>query len=138
RYTDHYSTRRFRRIAERLKGTRHADLYESFRLVTRLLGGEIQGAASLGLPVLDSFLFRDKSLTDLINAKIANVHFLDAIRALAFVEDTATRSLRPNDYRNLGPEELGSVYESLLELHPQINIPARRFALATAGGNERK
>ena len=42
------------------------------------------------------------------------------------------------DADRCGPEELGSIYESLLELHPQINVPARRFALATAGGNERK
>ncbi|NOG48757.1 MAG: hypothetical protein HND48_04325 [Chloroflexi bacterium] len=31
-----------------------------------------------------------------------------------------------------------SIFESLLELHPQINVPARRFALSTAAGNERK
>ncbi len=138
RYSEHYSMRRLRRIAERLKGTRHADLYEALRLVTRLLGGEIEGAASLGLPVLDSFLFRDVSLADLIDCTITNVHLLDAVRALAFVEDTRTKTLRTIDYRNLGPEELGSVYESLLELHPHINIAAKTFALATAGGNERK
>ena len=33
------------------------------------------------------------------------------------------------DYRNLGPEELGSVYESLLELHPQLNTDAGTFQL---------
>jgi hypothetical protein len=31
------------------------------------------------------------------------------------------------DYRNMGPEELGSVYESLLELVPEIDLPARQF-----------
>ncbi len=30
------------------------------------------------------------------------------------------------DYRNLGAEELGSVYESLLELHPELNARRRR------------
>ena len=34
--------------------------------------------------------------------------------------------LAPVDYRNMGPEELGSVYESLLELVPEIDLPARR------------
>jgi len=41
------------------------------------------------------------------------------------------------DYRNLGVEELGSVYESLLELHPDVNAPARLFTLSH-GGSERE
>ena len=48
------------------------------------------------------------------------------------------RARRNVDTKNLGAEELGSVYESLLELHPRINVDARSFALQTAGGNERK
>ena len=31
---------------------------------------------------------------------------------------------RPVDYRNLDSEELGSIYESLLELHPEVNVAA--------------
>ena len=42
------------------------------------------------------------------------------------------------DYRNLGSEELGSVYESLLELHPEIDAEAAAFSLTTVAGNERK
>ena len=42
------------------------------------------------------------------------------------------------DYKNLGSEELGSVYESLLELHPQLNTDAGTFELASAAGSERK
>src|SRR6185437_1749751 len=61
---------------------------------------------------------------------------LDAVRHLAFMQAEGARW--PVDYRNLGAEELGSVYESLLELHPQLNLDARTFALETAGGNERK
>jgi hypothetical protein len=157
-YRQHYSTARLRRMAEKVKGTRHADLYEALRLVMRLLGGETpplppprqQGGEStpplltgeagrgLALPVLGSYLFRDEAVSDIINCQLPNARLLDAVRALAFVEDRAVRKLRPIDYRNLGPEELGSVYESLLELHPQVNIVARTFALATAGGNERK
>src|SRR5207302_574019 len=47
-------------------------------------------------------------------------------------------SQRSVDYRNLGSEELGSVYESLLELHPQFDALAGTFALTSASGNERK
>ncbi len=67
---------------------------------------------------------------------ITNDNLLAAVRALAFVEqDKARRSV---DYRNLGSEELGSVYESLLELHPDVNIPGRTFELNIAAGHERK
>jgi len=45
---------------------------------------------------------------------------------------------RSVDYKNLGSEELGSIYESLLELHPEFNIDAATFNLTTAGGHERK
>ena len=40
--------------------------------------------------------------------------------------------------QNLGAEELGSVYESLLELHPKINADAATFELDVAAGHERK
>ncbi len=139
RYTDFYSTRRLRHLAERFRGTRHHDLFHSLRLVMRLLGAERNGEGrALGLPVLGSYLFSDDAVTDLIGCEIGNRDLLEAVRALAFTEDRAIRALRPVDYKNLGPEELGSVYESLLELHPEITVPARTFALATAGGHERK
>jgi len=138
-YTEHYSTQRLRRIAERLKGTRHTDLFEGLRLVMKLLSSDENGAsASLGLAVLGSFLFSDDAVTDVIGCQIDNIHLLDAVRVLAFMVDNAIHMLRPVDYKNLDSDELGSVYESLLELHPQINVPAKTFALATAGGNERK
>jgi hypothetical protein len=42
------------------------------------------------------------------------------------------------DYRNLGSEELGSVYESLLELNPTMELDAGVFSLSTVAGNQRK
>ena len=71
-------------------------------------------------------------------ARIDNRHLLGAIRALCFVRDDANRVERPVDYRNLGAEELGSVYESLLELHADVDPDAKAFRLDTAAGNERK
>lgn len=58
--------------------------------------------------------------------------------ALSLTYDQRAQVYRTVDYKNLGSDELGSIFESLLELHPQINVPARRFALSTAAGNERK
>ena len=165
RYIQYYSTQRLRHVAESFKGTRHPDLFESLRLVMRLLSGDdphlptsspsggrgdkvprpegegfrVRVAADgLGLIPLGSFLFSDRAVTDIIDCQISNQHLLDAIRALSLTYDQRTQIYRTVDYRNLGSDELGSVFESLLELHPQINIAARTFALSTAAGNERK
>ena len=98
--------------------------------------GDEKGCAELGIPALDSFLFSREAISDLADCEIANHDLLDAIRSLAFIDDRRMR--RAVDYKNLGSEELGSVYESLLELHPLLHIEAARFELQSAGGNERK
>lgn len=165
RYIQYYSTQRLRHVAESFKGTRHPDLFESLRLVMRLLSGDdphlptsspsggrgdkvprpegegfrVRVAADgLGLIPLGSFLFSDRAVTDIIDCQISNQHLLTAVRALSLTYDQRAQVYRTVDYKNLGSDELGSIFESLLELHPQINVPARRFALATAAGNERK
>ncbi|RIK10758.1 MAG: restriction endonuclease [Acidobacteria bacterium] len=108
-YIDNYSTARLRELAERRVGTAHSDLFEILRLVTGWLGDE-RGCPELGL--------------------------LDAIRSLSLVDAAGKR--RRVDYKNLGAEELGSVYESLLELHPVLSLDAATFELKVASGNERK
>ncbi len=134
-YERFYSTRRLRRLAERRRGTRHADLWQSLRLVMRKLGDE-EGSAELALPALGSFLWSGEAVRHLAGAELANADLLTAVRSLAFTEQA--KVLRAVDYKNLGSEELGSVYESLLELHPDLNVDAAAFALTTAAGHERK
>jgi hypothetical protein len=133
RYARFYSTARLRQLAERLRGTQHKDLYHGLDLVLSRLGTD--GCPDLGLPALGG-LFDPAGTPDLAGCCIANADLLEAVRALAVVSDG--RSLRPVDYRNLGSEELGSVYESLLELHPQFTPDPPVFALKTASGHERK
>ncbi len=135
RYRRFYSTARLRRQAERLRGGRHADLYEALHVImTRL--GSADGCPELGLPALGSFLFSAEAVPDLEGRRLANADLLAAVRALALTSDG--QALRPVDYRNLGSEELGSIYESLLELHPVLHSEAGTFELHTAGGHERK
>lgn len=135
RYLRYYSTTHLRKLAERRTGTRHTDLYATLRLVMQKLGADA-GCAELALPALGSFLFSDRALVDLDNADLANHDLCDAVRALA---TTVAKGLqRSVDYKNLGAEELGSVYESLLELHPRLNLDAPTFELDVAGGHERK
>lgn len=130
----HYSTGRLREVAAGIRGGRHPDLYESLKTVMRVLGEG--GAPGLGLPELGGFLFSERATPDLFAACLPNAFLLQAVRALAYREVDGVR--RPVDYRNLGSEELGSVYESLLELHPEIDTRAGQFKLASAAGNERK
>lgn len=135
RYSEYYSTGRLRRLAFRRTGTRHPDLFRALRLVMEQVGGET-GCAALGLPALNGFLFARAAIPDLADCDLENHRLLDAVRALAFTLDE--RTWRNVDYKNLGPEELGSIYESLLELHPELNVESATFCLSAVSGNERK
>jgi hypothetical protein len=55
-----------------------------------------------------------------------------AIRAIGWFQagDTLTRV----NYRDLNTEELGSVYEGLLELHPQLERAGGSWQLSYGGG----
>jgi hypothetical protein len=135
RFRRFYSLGRLRRLADRRRGTRHGDLWHGLRLVFGFLGADA-GCPALGLTGLGSFLWSPDATPDLDAADLENVALLSAVRALAFTEREGRR--HPVDFKNLRSEELGSVYESLLELHPQVDTDAATFVLKTAGGHERK
>lgn len=138
RYAQYYSVGRLRILAGKRRGTAHTDLYESLKLLFLKLR---TGYEPLGVPGLGSFLFSPTSTPDLDVAPLANESLLEAIRALCITEDTSGRGgavRRSVDFANLGSDELGSVYESLLELHPKIDTDEGPFTLATAAGHERK
>ena len=139
RYAAHYSTARLRDMAARIKGSRHGDLWRQFQLLVGSLYGDAKNAAArhhLALPALGSFLWDPASTAALNDAELTNHDFLEALRNLAFTRQG--KVLRPVDYKNLGAEELGGVYESLLALTPQISADGARFTFAEFAGNERK
>ena len=133
-YRDFYSTHRLRILAEQVRGSAHADLFVGLRTVMRLLG--TLGALELGLPALGSYLWSEEAVEDLTRCDISNSYLLEAVRALGFTR--RGKDLWRVDYRNLGSEELGSVYESLLELHPEVDLEAHVFKMSVAAGHERK
>ena len=137
RYDRFYSVGRLVALADRQRGSPHTDLWEGFCVVVRALSG-VALAPSLELQALGSFLWSPEATPDLNEASIDNAHLLEAVRALAWVYDEGSRVRRPVDYRNLGAEELGSVYESLLELRAEIDLDRPAFRLVTVAGNERK
>jgi Eco57I restriction-modification methylase len=139
RFADHYSTARLRELAGTIKGSRHGDLWRQFQLLIGALSGDEACAAArqhLALPVLGSLLWDQDATAALNDAELTNHDFLEALRHLAFTRQG--KMLRPVDYKNLGAEELGGVYESLLALTPQISADGARFSFAEFAGNQRK
>lgn len=147
RYLDHYSVARLRELASKIRGSRHGDLWHQFNLLVGALSGDCRFDAArqqLALPVLGGFLWSPSSTANLNasnlgehgGSELTNADFLEAIRNLAFTRKGKT--LRPVDYKNLGSEELGGVYESLLALTPQISGDGAKFTFAEFSGNERK
>lgn len=74
----------------------------------------------------------------LAGARIANEALLSAVRALAWFKSREGGPLRRVDFGNLGADELGSIYESLLELIPHYDPDNRTYTLTVLPGNERK
>lgn len=138
RYRRWYSLQRIVELARSRRSTDHGDLWESLRVTFDALAGP--GQPALGLSGLGSYLWSDDAVADLGPAALGNRALLDAVHRLTTVYETTGRRGRPVpravDYRNLGAEELGSVYEALLELHPVID--GRTYSLGTAAGSERK
>jgi hypothetical protein len=137
-YDIYFSTRRLRSQSFRHAAGRHSDTWKALGIVFTALGGT--GLPSLALPSFGSFLLRPGALGLLEDAAIDNRRLLDAIQHLAYVRDADTGTVRPIDYRNLAAEELGSVYEGLLEFIPAIDTDrsALTFTLRPRPGNERK
>ena len=137
RYAAYYGVARLRDLAGRIKGSRHGDLWRQFQLPVGALSGDPRfETARRALPALGSFLWDPASTAALNDAELTNYDFLESLRRLAFVRQG--RVLRPVDYRNLGAEELGGVYESLLGLTPQLGGDGARFTFAEFAGNARK
>ncbi|MFD3309445.1 Eco57I restriction-modification methylase domain-containing protein [Streptomyces sp. NPDC058694] len=137
RYEAYFSSARLRAHARKRRGTAHGDLYEALRIVLDALGDE-KGRPELGLPGLGG-LFNDTDAdAPLRELKLSNEALLTAVRHLSQVRDGSSGRWRAVDYRHLDAEELGSVYESLLELEPKHSVSERTFTLAEMAGNTRK
>ncbi|EIV91337.1 DNA methyltransferase [Frankia sp. QA3] len=151
RYLQYFSTKRLRRIADARLGDRHGDLWRGLVVVLDALGTE-GGRPELALPELGGLYLRaddpdaprsaaDDALIsrpdELRDYQLPNSRLLAAVRLLSHVPDDRGR-LRRVDFGHLGADELGSVYESLLELVPRPDLPSRTFTLVEIAGNDRK
>ena len=116
---------------------RHHDAWEGLRALFDALA---KGETRLGLAALGG-LFIPLNLADLTRSRIANGRLLKAIWHLSWFRPDGQPMTRVN-WRDMQTEELGSVYESLLELIPVVHMETRNFAFAVGDaanrGNERK
>lgn len=134
-YTAHYGIGRLRDRAERYVAEDHyADLWLGLVQTFKLFNDDDE-ARELGLSALGGELFSSLACPDLEHANCDNAQLLAAIRYLSTFQDGAAR--RRVNYAALDVEELGSVYESLLEYQPHVELePAPVFELVV--GSERK
>jgi hypothetical protein len=144
-YRRHYSVTRLRRLVEQSAAyNEHDDIWQSLCLLFHLLRddkpsqplGSKPLASLLGLPLLNGKLFDSQDLDGL---SLRNRDFLTALWHLSNYRDERTNATRHVNYSALDVEELGSVYESLLEFHPHLDLNARppSFALIEEGGERR-
>lgn len=138
-YAEGYALTRLRDLCLKRRARNHFDdHWQALRIVFK---GLDEGESRLALPALGG-LFTSSQCPLLDAASLDNAHLLAAIQNLRWARHDGRLALV--DYRNMGPEELGSVYESLLELVPEVDLPARRFGfvgLTSEGstiGNARK
>jgi len=134
-YAEGYGMKRLReRAVKRSAHDRFPDLWEAQKIVFR---GLAAGEPRLALPALAG-IFAKTQCPALDSARLENHAFLLAVFRLSWLREES--GLARVNWRDMGPEELGSVYESLLELVPQIS-GGRNFAFAAGGetkGNARK
>ena len=137
-YRHGYSVGRLRERSTRSTSfDRHHDAWDGLRA---LFGALANGEPLLGLAALGG-LFIPSNLTNLTRARITNHRLLQAIWRISWFRPDGQPMTRVN-WRDMQTEELGSVYESLLELNPLVNLEARDFGFtvgdAANRGNERK
>jgi hypothetical protein len=135
-YAEGYGLRRLReRSVKRSAHDRYADLWEATKIVVRGVAG---GEPRLGLPALAG-IFAGAQCPALDAARLENRALLTAVFKLSWLREQT--GLSRVNWRDMGPEELGSVYESLLELIPVVSVATRSFSFAVSDetkGNARK
>jgi type I restriction-modification system DNA methylase subunit len=147
-YDRWYSIERLRkRTDSRFFDDGHSDLWEGLKQTFRLFE-DAAAASQLGLTALDGELFGRFACADLIDTerelgpKLRNDQLLSAIWYLSTFEDSEGRRAssvrRRVNFAGLDVEELGSVYESLLEYHPEVKIESERSKFELVTGTERK
>lgn len=138
-YIEEYGITHLREIAERLKGEdNYNDLWVGLKVTFEMLS---KGCEPLKVFPYNGSLFDDANIPTIRELKIKNHDLLEAIRCLTLIEEE--RLLKRINYLDLGVEEIGSIYESMLDFTPRVlsseleinglRVPANSFFLDPRG-----
>jgi hypothetical protein len=134
-YREDYGIARLRHLLDhRSAFTDDGDIWQSLRVLWKILSDE-ELAAILGVAPLNGELFAEEPID---NCALSNRDLLQAFWRLAWYREKGPVARRVN-YAALDVEELGSVYESLLEFRPHIQASGNnpRFELLSEGHERR-
>jgi len=139
-YRDYYSVNRLRRLAETPAAyTEHGDLWLGLQTTFALFEREELGKY-LGVPPLDGDLFSRNAVEHLNGLSLTNRALLTALWNLSMYRESKGARPRRINYAAMDFEELGSIYESLLDLEPVYRKQSDKilFDFVQAKATERK
>jgi hypothetical protein len=135
-YRDYYSIGKLRERAEGvLDDSGFSDLWTGLTRSFRLFA-DLNDTNPLAIPPLNGDLFSGTTIPDLEGAQLSNLDLLKALRWLLFYREKNVQQ-RVN-YAALNVEELGSIYESLLDFRPLIAKEPEGLKFDLGVGSERK
>ena len=121
-YYNFYSINRLRELSHTfIPGiSKPSDLWESLLVTFKLYSDEGYGE-KLSIAALNGDLFGQHAIPYFEECKLYNKDLLSAVKHISQYEENGNK--RRINYLALDVEELGSVYESLLDFHPVLNLP---------------
>ena len=119
-YTEEYSVTKLRERSEMREGEgRNTDLWEGLQATFQMVGRGVDDSdANLHTPGYNGGLFDDGNLEFILDCECPNAKLLSAVHDLTHIEHDGYQ--QRISYADLGVEEIGAVYESLLEFTPQV------------------
>lgn len=137
-YRENYSIERLRGLLYRNAAHNdYTDLWLGLQSLFKIFQHE-ELAAILNISPLNGDLFETNLTPLLANTHISNRELLKALKSLALYQPDGRSSYQRINYRDLNVEELGSVYESLLDFHPIIFSQHGTLSFDFVKGSERK
>ncbi|SDR90495.1 hypothetical protein SAMN04515667_0955 [Formosa sp. Hel1_31_208] len=119
-YTDTYSidTLRKKVLEGNYSYDEHSDLWEGLKITFNLVGNGYEFPDGSKINAFGGQLFKSEKIIQIASFNLKNKYLLKAIDALCFfVKDKIRQRI---NYATLAIDELGSVYESLLDYNPRI------------------
>jgi hypothetical protein len=103
-----------------------SDIWEGLKITFKLVTKGYTFKNGEKVNAFGGQLFSDRKINTILNLKIKNKFILDAIYQLSFFK--SENLINKINYANLAIDELGSVYESLLDYEPKLAKESTTFS----------